>query len=141
MLEVGAGAGRLLVFLRARKLIATYVLVDLDELLLRAATHLREYCPKLDIRYGDAPRRRDFETGKPRVFLVRTEQVKALPSGVMNVLLNFNSFMEMDGWVRDSYIEQMYRTAAEGALFYNVNRRQAQLPRPDGSSFDNNPLH
>ncbi|MEI9963524.1 MAG: hypothetical protein WDM92_01190 [Caulobacteraceae bacterium] len=58
----------------------------------------------------------------------------------MEVALNFNSFMEMDEAIRDSYIDQIYRTAAPGALFYNVNRRQKAMTRQDGRKFENNPL-
>jgi hypothetical protein len=54
--------------------------------------------------------------------------------------LNFNSFMEMDEQARDRYISEIYRTLRHGGVFYNVNRRQAALPQPDGSTFDNNPL-
>ena len=103
---------------------------------MNAALNIRRYWPDAVV-HADAP------PGPPepgRVYLVRTADISALASEQFDVAVNFNSFMEMDRAVRDLYISEMYRTAKNGAILYNVNRRQAKLPQSDGSLFDNNPL-
>ena len=139
VLEIGAGAGNLAVFLLARRLARSYVIVDLPEMLLNAAQNIIQYWPEATLHFDETPGVERPDTGC-HVFLVRTSRIEDLAPSQFHVMLNFNSFMEMDRATRDMYIHGMYRTAREGAILYNVNRRQAKLPQPDGSLFDNNPL-
>lgn len=139
VLEIGAGAGNLAAFLLSRHLVRTYVIVDLPEMLLNAAVSLRQYCPRATIHFDEIPAAPPVD-GRQHIYLLRTRRIEELGSGQLDLLLNFNSFMEMDRATRDLYIREIYRTARDGAIFYNVNRRQAKLPQPDGSIFDNNPL-
>ena len=139
VLEVGAGAANLAVFLTSLGIVRSYVIVDLPEMLLNAALQLREFCREAEIRFDEVPGPAD-SGGPIRIYLVKTLDASRIPEDRFTLALNFNSFMEMDRRSRDFYIEQIYRTAVDGAVFYNVNRRQAALPQPDGSTFDNNPL-
>ena len=136
VLEVGAGAGNLATFLLSTGLARSYVIVDLPEMLMNASLNISRYWPDAVV-HADAPPAAP-EPG--HVYLVRTAGISALVSEQFDVAVNFNSFMEMDRAVRDLYISEMYRTAKNGALLYNVNRRQAKLPQSDGSLFDNNPM-
>ncbi len=136
VLEVGAGAGNLATFLLSTGFARSYVIVDLPEMLMNASLNISRYWPDAVV-HADAP------PGNPEpghVYLVRTADISALVSEQFDVAVNFNSFMEMDRAARDLYISEMYRTAKNGAILYNVNRRQAKLPQSDGSLFDNNPL-
>ena len=140
VLEIGAGGGNLAVLLITMHLVRTYVIVDLPEMLPGAARQIRDLCPDARVHL-DAPF--DASAGAapgPDVHLVRTGGIADLPATRFDLLLNFNSFMEMDRGTRDFYLGEIYRVARDGAIFYNVNRRQPRLPQPDGTAFDNNPL-
>ena len=140
VLEVGAGAGSLALFLLAKGIVANYVIVDLKVMRLNAAVHLRDHRPGVRIRFDEPPTARVLGSQKTTIHLIGPEQMEAVPPGTMQLLLNFNSFMEMDEHTRDHYIREMYRVGTDRAIFYNSNRRQRALPQPDGSTFDNNPL-
>lgn len=139
VLEIGAGAGNLAVFLLSLQRISSYVIVDLPEMLLNAAGQLRTYSRHARLMLGPG----SMPLGSPRkpvVSLLKTLDIKQLPSDRFTLALNFNSFMEMDAATRDFYIKQIYRACTDGAIFYNVNRRQPQLSLKGGGTFDNNPL-
>ena len=139
VLEVGAGAGNLAVFLLSRRLAASYVIVDLPEMLMNAAVNINRYWPEATLHFDELPDPAHRDAAG-HVHLVRTTRIADLEPDQFDAMLNFNSFMEMDQATRDMYIREMYRTARDGAVLYNVNRRQQRLPQPDGSLFDNNPL-
>ncbi len=63
-----------------------------------------------------------------------------MPANSVDLASNFNSFAEMDEDVRDNYIANIYRTARPGCVFYNVNRRQTNMTRRDGTPHETNPL-
>jgi SAM-dependent methyltransferase len=136
-LEIGPGSGFFAILMADLGWVRHYVMVDLPEMLLNAVLNVRAYWPQAAIRLGETP---DFSSPVQTCWLLETGEVRKVASGTVDVALNFNSFMEMDDAVRDFYIEEIYRTAALGALFYNVNRRQAAMTRKDGGAFDNNPL-
>ncbi|MEO2195607.1 MAG: putative sugar O-methyltransferase [bacterium] len=139
ILEVGAGAGNLAVFLLSRRLAASYVIIDLPEMLMNAAININRYWPEATLHFDELPDPAHRDAAG-HVHLVRTTRIADLDPDQFDAMLNFNSFMEMDQATRDMYIREMYRTARDGAILYNVNRRQQRLPQPDGSLFDNNPL-
>lgn len=140
ILEIGAGAGNLAIFLMSSGIVANYVICDLQEMLLGAAVQLRDHCPKVNVYFDETPNLEVQEGDCPNVYLLTTSAVEKIESSCFHIALNFNSFMEMDESVRDFYISEIYRTAMHGAVFYNVNRRQSKLPQADGTFFDNNPL-
>jgi hypothetical protein len=115
--------------------IRSYTIVDLPEILAHAAFTVDRHLPDLELVFDEPGGREGTVT------LVADAQAGELVSDASaSVLLNFNSFMEMDRGARDGYIELIYRAARPGALFFNVNRRQPALPLADGGTWDNNPL-
>ena len=136
-LEVGSGSGRFATRLVELGIARQFVLVDLPEMLLNAMLLVGEMFPQAEIRYGETP---DFSQPGLIFWMLETSDIRRVPDRSIDIALNFYSFMEMDEAVRDFYIGQIYRAAAPGALFYNVNRRQGKMTRRDGATFDNNPL-
>jgi putative sugar O-methyltransferase len=136
-LEVGAGSGRFSSLLVEQGVARQFVLVDLPEMLLNAMLLIGEMFPQADIRYDETP---DFTQPGLIFWMLETSDIQRVPDRSIDAGLNFYSFMEMDEQVRDFYIAQIYRAAAPGALFYNVNRRQGKMTRRDGARFQNNPL-
>jgi SAM-dependent methyltransferase len=135
-LEIGAGSGRFALMMTETGLTDHIVLVDLPEMLLNAALLVSEENPETFIRYSDAP---DFSAA-PGVWLLETTDIQKVNAGSIGMVVNINSMMEMDEEIRDFYIAEAYRVLRSGGLFYNVNRRQKQMSRRDGSTFDSNPL-
>jgi putative sugar O-methyltransferase len=133
VLEIGAGSGNLAWFLTQLGLVRSYTIVDLPQMLVYSAYALGTRVDGLQPRF-DA-----FEPGGWN-FLSDFRAAGLLPADGFDLCLNVNSFMEMDRETRDGYIDLIYRAGRPGALFFNVNRRHAQLPLPDGGSWDNNPL-
>jgi SAM-dependent methyltransferase len=131
ILEIGAGAGNLAVLLHQRRRVSTYTIIDLPEMLLAAAATLA--------KHTDAAVDLGPDTNA-QYRLLNPAEADAVEPGRFDLACNYNSFMEMDRDQRDAYIELVYRTTRPGGLFVNVNRRQANLPLPDGSTWDNNPL-
>lgn len=128
VLEIGAGAANLSVFLAQRGVVKTYTIVDLPEMLVQATLTCSLFFG-LDAVGSDGPIR-----------LVPPTNLHTIEDEVFDVALNFNSFMEMDRGQIDRYFRLIYGTLRPGGLFANVNRRQRALPQPDGSTWDNNPL-
>ncbi len=135
-LEVGSGSGRFATLMVRRGLVGHYVMVDLPEMLLNAML-MAHTIPGAELRFGEAP---DFQRPGLVFWFLDTNDIAMVPAESVDVAVNFNSFMEMDGEVRDVYISEIYRAAKPGAIFYNVNRRQGAMTRRDGGRFDNNPL-
>lgn len=139
VLEIGAGAAILAVFLTRKGLVKNYCIVDLPEMLINSSNTILSYVPDAQI-YFNEPVQTDTLSEATRFWLFSPQNISMIPDGFFQLALNFNSFMEMDKAARDSYIELIYRTGSASALFVNSNRRQAALPQRDGSSFDNHPL-
>ena len=137
LLEIGAGSGQLAVMLAEAGLVRHYVIVDLPEMLLNVMLLVREKLPQAQVRLNQAP---DVSLAGPVFWLLETGNIRKTPDRCVDMALNIQSFMEMDPDVRDFYIEEIYRTAAPGALFYNVNRRQVAMTRRDGTPYESNPL-
>jgi len=137
MLEIGAGGGHFARLAISAGLAQHYVIVDLPEMLLNSAGTLIMKAWRAELHLGEAP---DFSAAGLHVWLLATTEIALVPDRSVDVALNFNSFMEMDEEVRDGYLDQVYRTAKPGALFYNVNRMQRAMTRRDGSTYENNPL-
>ncbi len=135
-LEVGSGSGRFATLMERRGLVGHYVMVDLPEMLLNAML-MADTIAGAELHFGEAP---DFQRPGLVFWFLDTNDIALVPEKSVDVAVNFNSFMEMDGEVRDFYISEIYRAAKPGAIFYNVNRRQAAMTRRDGGRFDNNPL-
>jgi SAM-dependent methyltransferase len=135
VLEIGAGAGNLACFLTAMGAVRSYTIVDLPPMLVHSAYTLQRRMPDLDMVFAEHGGHRGAYSFVPDF---RASELIAEDS--FDLALNLNSFMEMDREARDSYIELIYRSTRPGGLFYNVNRRQPNLPLRDGGTWDNNPL-
>jgi SAM-dependent methyltransferase len=135
VLEIGAGAGNLAYFLTTMRLVRSYTIIDLPEMLVHSAYTLQRRIPELDIAFAEP----DLHPGRYR-FIPDFRAADLIDDHSVDLALNLNSFMEMDREARDAYIEQIYRCTRPGGLFYNVNRRQRKLPLRDGGTWDNNPL-
>jgi hypothetical protein len=134
-LEIGAGAGQFSRLMMAQGMVSHYVLVDLPEMLINSAINTVE--AGVPLRIGERP---DFDLAGPVFWLLEPSDIGLVPGRSIDVALNFNSFMEMDREVRDSYIHEIYRTCRPGGVFYNVNRRQSAMSTTAGEAFDNHPL-
>lgn len=135
-LEIGSGSGHFAVMAIAAGMASHYVFVDLPEVLLHAIATVTDLLPDRPSFVGQAP---DF-SGPPALWFLNPDEIDLVPDRSVAALMNFNSFSEMDEGVRDRYFEHLYRTAAPGALFYNVNRRHRAMTRLDGSPFENHPM-
>jgi hypothetical protein len=135
VIEIGAGAGNLAIFLTRMGIVRSYTIVDLPQMLVHSAYTVQRHVPDADLSFNTAPQGQGSYT-----FVADFRAAEVLGGGAFDIALNMNSFMEMDRQARDDYIELIYRTARPGALFYNVNRRQPALPLHDGGTWDNNPL-
>ena len=136
-LEVGVGSGRFASLLVETGIVRHYVLIDFPEMLLNAMLLVNELFPHAETRYGETP---DFTQSGLVFWLLETGDIRRVPDAAVDIALNFYSFMEMDEQIRDFYIGEIYRVAAPGAIFYNVNRRQRGMTRLNGSTFENHPL-
>ena len=130
-LEIGPGGGQFGLMLAAAGLVRSYVFVDLPDMLLATIQTITHHLPGAQVSIG--------EIGDGFSFLSPGE-IGLVPDGSISVALNFNSFSEMDGQVRDNYIAEIYRAAGPNALFYNVNRRHRRMTGRDGQPFENHPL-
>ena len=134
VLEIGAGAGNLAVFLARMGLVASYTIIDLPQMLVHAGFTTQHNLPAVELRFECEPAEGAW------TFVSDGMAADVIKPDAFDLCTNFNSFMEMDREVRDGYIALIYRTARDGALFFNVNRRQPALPLPDGGTWDNNPM-
>ena len=134
VLEIGAGAGNLALFLTRMGVVRSYTIVDFPQMLVHSAYTLQRHEPAADLRFNAPPAPQGY------TFVADFLAVEHLPPDAFDVCLNLNSFMEMDRETRDAYIAQIYTSGRPGSLFYNVNRRQPVMPLRDGGSWDNNPL-
>lgn len=134
ILEIGAGAGNLAIFLARIGLVRSYTIIDLPQMLVHAAFTTQHHLPDVELRFEREP------VAGAWTFLSDGVADGVLEPGSFDLCMNLHSFMEMDREARDGYINLIYRTARRGALFFNVNRRQRALPLPDGSTWDNNPM-
>jgi predicted O-methyltransferase YrrM len=134
VLEIGAGAGNLGVFLAHMGRVGSYTTVDLPQMLVHSAFTVWRQIEVAQLRFETAP------SAGTWTFISDGLADELLTERSFDLCQNFNSFMEMDRKARDDYFALIYRTARPGALFVNVNRRQPALPLPDGSTWDSNPL-
>jgi hypothetical protein len=137
ILEIGAGAGNLAVFLHRIGRVASYCIIDLPEMLVHSAYTVQKYIPDARLSFRKVQRTVD---ARPCFSFLPAQDVGVVPEQSYELCLNFNSFMEMDEDARDAYIQLVYRATRPGGMFFNANRRQRALPQRDGSTFDNNPL-
>ena len=135
-LEVGAGSGRMPLMYEELGIAKHFIIVDLPEMLLNVSLLLAEERPDTPVRLGEVP---DL-SAPPGFWLLETSEISMVPAGTVGIAVNINSFMEMDGEVRDFYIDEFYRILRPGGIFFNVNRRQSEMSQRDGSTFDSNPL-
>lgn len=138
-IEVGAGAGNLAYFLFRTGLVQDYFIVDLPEMLLNSAYTIIKYLPDAQLDFQVKPAE-PKSSSTPRFVLLTPDMVSDIPDSAFDVFINIVSFQEMDRESRDEYIDLAYRVGRPGALFFNVNRRQNNLPLSDGTTWDNNPL-
>lgn len=136
VLEIGAGAGNLAVFLERMGVVRGYCIVDLPEMLLQSGHMVSTYVPAAALTFEPPP----TTSQRLAFWFVAPQEIEHIPDAVFDLCLNFNSFAEMDHENLDAYFGLVYRAGRANALFVNVNRRQRQLPQRDGSVFDNNPL-
>lgn len=137
VLEIGAGAGNLAFFLTRMNRVRSYCIIDLPEMLVHAGYTLQRYLPA-ETRFAfDRP---ELAGTKGIYLFMPAARVSKIPKRTFDLLLNLNSFMEMDEGERDGYIRLVYKWGRDGALFYNVNRRQRALPIAGGGHWDSNPL-
>jgi putative sugar O-methyltransferase len=139
VLEIGAGAGNFACFLCRAGKVRNYVIIDLPEMLLHSSHMVVKHVPGASITFNDLSGF-DLAAPGPKFYFVAAQYAGGVPDASFDLCLNFNSFMEMDGDVRDRYLAEVYRVGRPNAVFFNVNRRQRALPQRDGSTFDNNPL-
>jgi hypothetical protein len=134
VLEIGAGAGNLGVFLAHMGRVNSYTIVDLPDMLMHSAFTVWAQVEDAQLRFETKP--------SPGTWTFISDGLadEILIDEAFDLCQNFNSFMEMDKAARDGYFDLIYRTGRPGALFVNVNRRQSALPLRDGSTWDNNPL-
>jgi putative sugar O-methyltransferase len=133
ILEIGAGAGNLAVFLHQMLRVGSYCIIDLPEILIASGYTLAERFPQVRQVYDDP---QQVHGGTAFVPAHRHAEV---PADSFDLALNFHSFGEMDQEARDGYLDTVYSTTRPGGLFVNVNRVQ-KLPQPDGTAWVNNPL-
>ena len=130
-LEIGPGGGQIGLMLAAAGLVRSYVFVDLPDMLLATIRTITSHLPDAQVSVGEICDGFSF---------LGPDEIGLVADASIGVALNFNSFSEMDGQVRDNYIAEVYRTAAPNALFYNVNRRHIRMTGRDGKPFENHPL-
>ena len=102
VVEIGAGAGNLAVFLETLSLVRSYVIVDLPELLVHSAYTLTKYLPDADLRFA-APD--GSARSSTRFSLLTPQQASLLRDDCADLCLNFDSLMEMDRDARDGDLE------------------------------------
>ena len=140
VLEIGAGSASTLIMLSLMTDIKCFTIVDLPEMLPFAAYWIDEIHGKdADISfYGEesisSERRISFT-------LLTPDQIKNLDDESVDLILNINSFMEMDSKTLDFYFDNVYRIAAKKSLFININRSQPTLEDSNGEGFFNHPMY
>jgi len=138
VLEIGAGAGNLAYFLSLSGRVAEYDIVDLPEMLICSGYTLSKYLSESSFSFGEYA---DIDDGRPPTFRFSAPtQLKTYPENYFDLILNFNSFAEMDLSQVDDYFQEIYRVARDRSLFINVNRRNRFLRGLSGDAIDNNPL-
>ncbi len=137
ILEIGGGAGNLAYFVTVLGRVRSYTIIDLPEMLVQSGFTLASKLPQAELVFPPSP---VAHSGPGQYRFLIPAEGSELPEHAFDVVLNFNSFMEMDREVRDDYFDLIYRVARAQALFVNVNRRQRALPLEDDRTWDNNPL-
>lgn len=136
VLEIGAGRGMFARTLYEKKMVKTYHIIDLPQILLSSILTLYSGLPSETFHCW-----LNNDDGVSTFNFYPAQYAEKVPKHHFDLILNFNSFQEMDREVRDTYIKNIKEWASKPALFVNVNRRQnGNLPQSDGSKFDNNPL-
>jgi|GEM_PF-6991748 len=134
VLEIGAGAGNLSLFLRHLGVVVDYTIIDLPEMLIMAGVYLEG---EQSCRFLEFPSQIPGDSATH--LLSAGQNLDRIPSQIFNLVINVNSFSEMPILEVNRYLEMIYRVARPGAIFFNVNRIQKHI-QPDGSVFDMNPL-
>jgi hypothetical protein len=136
VMEIGAGAGNLAILLHHYGLVEDYTINDLPEMLLMSGVNLQMRAGQI-CRFNEFPA--SCPSGGANYCIGANERLSAIPDGIFDLVLNFNSFSEMPPSVVNTYFHTIYRTAKTGALFMNVNRIQDHH-QSDGRVFKMNPL-
>jgi putative sugar O-methyltransferase len=138
VLEIGAGAGNLAYFLSLSGRVAEYDIVDLPEMVICSGYTLSKYLPESNFAFGEYAAVDDRHL--PTFRFSAPTQIKSYPEKHFDLILNFNSFAEMELSQVDDYFDEIYRVARDKSLFINVNRRNRILRSQSGDAIDNNPL-
>jgi putative sugar O-methyltransferase len=142
VLEIGGGDTVLANFIRCLgdgKM--TYTDVDLPEMLIVAAATTQGWFPQIEVFFYESGTLDDVR--RPgRFVLVPAQLFDELKRGPhrFDLIVNTNSFQEMDRDVRDDYVQACDRLLAPGGIFFNVNWIQKRMDNKDGSLYENNPL-
>lgn len=137
VLEIGAGGGLLKFLLMGmfKDSINSYTIIDLPQMLSLSAYGNIKFYPDEPITIIENT---DDIIDSKHIFCPASN-VDALRDKKYNLFLNTHSFQEMDDSIIADYFALIYRSAKEGALFFNTNWEQVKMLRLDGSEYCNSP--
>jgi len=136
ILEIGAGSGGFARMCHEYGMMSEYHIVDLPQILLSSSITITQSVKDARLTFHQT----ESEEQPSSFHFYPNHNLKAVPRNYFDIVLNFNSFMEMTQSARNEYLTEIPFLLKRPGLFMNVNRRQKEMLQEDGSMYDNNPL-
>ncbi|NQW09341.1 MAG: putative sugar O-methyltransferase [Alphaproteobacteria bacterium] len=136
ILEIGSGVGFMPFVFETLGIIESYTSIDLSGMMGYCAFNISNTFPDVELNFD--PEKLNDETCKWN--FIKPDLFPKIGENKFDLVINFNSFMEMDQKTVRLYFDNIYRTASQGCTFFNSNRVNSALRQSDGSAFFSNPL-
>ena len=136
ILEIGAGGGNSAINLIRNNHVKNYVIVDLPEMLIYSAYHIKRNCKDFEIEFN-APSFNQLNENNKKVFFVTPSQLSKVPDNLIDFQFTINALMEMKINVSENYIKEMYRLGSEDSITMIVARINELFLEGDSKEINN----
>jgi len=136
--EIGAGTANLAVLFGVHSLCKNYYIVDLPEMLLPASYELYKYLPDakqfLPSEVGHEEEIR-LDPDRINYILLTPDQISLIPDNSMDLVINIESFGEMEQPVANKYVAAMYRVLRKNGYLFSANRESRIVSENNGVAY------
>lgn len=132
VMEVGAGTGNFAIMMAKQKKNLDYYIVDLPEMLLVASHEINKYVTNAKQTLPNEISHKskiDSESGGISFYFLTPEQAALIPEDEIDLVINIESFAEMDQEIANNYVELMYASLRKGGLMFIANRESREISR------------